>query len=403
MYHYVALNGQKKLVEGTINGFSEKMVEESLYAAGFSSIISLKLEKPGFTLKSIANKFDSVSDEVLVDFTSELASLIKAGLNLINALKIIQGQISNNMLKEVISLIIYDVQNGKTFHEALNDHPKVFHVTYRGIVEASEKSGTLEQGLNEIVTDMKRKMVTKSKVKNSMMQPVIIGVVAIVVVLILMNVVLPPMLGVFKSLNANLPTNVKILMAVTDFFKANTFSIIAILLIIILTALISYRIPNVKNRYDEFLTKMPVVGRLVVWNNTANIFRTLATLVKAGIILPESISSATLAINNNYLKHTLKKVKADIVQGKLMSESIKNYAVFPKMVSELIAVGEKTGHIEESFSTLSDYYYSKVERKLFQFNALLEPALMLLMGGFVGFLAITIIGTIYSLPGAAGF
>lgn len=403
MYHYLAYTREKKIVEGTIDSTTEKMAEESLYKAGFESIVSLRKVKPQFTLGSILKRFSRVSEEELVDFTNEMAELIEAGLTLLTSLKLIQSQTSNKMLKDIISEMVYDIQNGKQLHEALSSHRNIFPATYRGIIQASEKSGTLEGGLKQIAADMKRKMETKSRVKRALMQPAIITVLAMGVIFILTNVVLPPLADIFRSFDANMPITASIMIWVADFTKQYTLIIVAILVILIIFALIGSRTPGVKNKIDRYILKIPIIGTALLWYSTANACRTMGTLVKAGIILPETINTVILTISNSHIQDTLRRVRSDIIQGKVMSESVRNVDVFPKLVAEMVSIGEKTGQIEDSLVTLADYYDNKLERRIIKLTTLLEPMLIVGLGLIVGFLAISVIGTLYSLPGAVGF
>ncbi len=402
MYRYLVYTDAGKIVEGQIDSDSEQTAEDALYKAGFKSIISLRKTKPQLSFENLVKKLSGVSREQLLDFTNELATLIKAGLNLLTTLKLIQKQTSNKALKDIIEGIVTDLKNGRQLHEALGNYPKVFSSTYIGIVKAGEKSGTLEAGLGQIAEDMKRQSATKSKIKRALMEPAIITVLAICVAVVLVVFLLPPILDIFSSFDAQLPATAQILMSLSDFLNAYKLQIAfgLITLVIIIIALL--KIKNSRKFIHKYILKMPLVGTTMLWYYSSQICQMLGVLIQAGINIPEAVRIVIQTTPNTHVQDTLFRIRMNIVQGSPLSQSFINSKVFPDTLGEMLAIGESSGQLDEAFLSMSVYFTAKVETRFIKFVTFLEPALILFLGLIVGFLAVSIIGTLYSLPGATG-
>jgi type IV pilus assembly protein PilC len=399
-FRYTVYTNDKKIIRGTLESDSRETAEASLYRAGFKRI--LKLEKSGSRL-DIDKLFASpprVSKESLMDFTTELAVLTESGLTLVSALRQLEKGSSNKSLKGVLTRLVEDLLGGTPFHQALCAHPRIFSETYCSIMEANEKAGTLDAGLRQIARQLKQQIATKSQIQRAVMQPAIVIGLAIVVVILMILVVLPPLMDVFSQFGTQLPLTTRILIGLAGFLKKYTLFILVALVIGGLSTLIFLKRPSTKPHVDRLLLRIPLIGQVINWNNTAQFSRTLSNLLGAGILLPDSINILLRGISNTCFRESLSEARKQMVQGQSLSAVMSKNELFPPLLVEMIGVGEVSGNLESSLGTVADYFESKVEKRINKLTSLLEPALLLGVGLVVGFIAVTMIGTIYSVMGS---
>jgi type IV pilus assembly protein PilC len=400
IYRYKAYTGEKKTVKGTIESNSLKMAEESLYTAGFQRILELEQTRPGVDWKRLGSGPPRVNQETLLDFTTELSILTESGLTLLLALRQLEKQSTSGNLKQVISRLASDLQGGTPFHQALGMHPQVFSEAYCSVMEANEKAGTLDAGLRQLGKELKTQIAIKSQVQRAITQPMIIVVLAFVVVALLTIVVLPPLADIFKQFGANLPFTTKILIGFSDFVNSNLLAIIIVLVFLVIFGVVIYKHPSTKPVLDKYILSVPVFGQIVNWSSTAHFSRTLSNLLGAGILLPDSINIMLRGIGNTHIRAALSEVRKQLVQGQSLSAVMSKNRLFPPLLVEMIGVGEASGNLEFALGTVADYFETKVEKRINRLTSLLEPALILAVGLVVGFIAITMISTIYGLVGS---
>ena len=400
IFSYTAYTDDKKIVRGTIESTSLEMARENLYKAGLKRILRLQEASSRLDLGKLLATSPKVSIEALLDFTNELAVLTESGLTLLTALKQLEKQSSNKTLKVVVSKLAADLQGGLPFHQALRLHPQAFSETYCSIMEANEKAGTLDGGLRQIAKQLKQQIATKSQIQRAITQPAIIIVLAIGVVIVLVVAVLPPLADIFRQFGTDLPLTTKILIGLSDFVKNYVYIILTALAVMgVLTAVVLRR-PGTKPVMDRLTLSLPLVGQVINWNNTAQISRTLSNLLGAGILLPESINIMLRGISNSCFRDSLSEARKRLVQGQSLSTVMSRDKLFPPLLVEMIGVGEASGNLESALATVADYFEAKVEKRITRLTSLLEPALMLAVGLIVGFIAITMISTIYGMMGS---
>jgi type IV pilus assembly protein PilC len=311
----------------------------------------------------------------------------------------LEKQASSGSIKPVIARLVSDLQGGTPFHQALSMHPQVFSEAYCSVMEANEKAGTLDSGLRQLAKELKQEIAIKSQVQRAITQPMIIVVLALVVVALLTIVVLPPLADIFRQFGANLPFTTKILIGFSDFVNNN---LLGILLTVILVGIAIFAIlkhPSTKPVIDRMSLDFPLLGQLIIWNNTAHFSRTLSNLLGAGILLPDAINIMLRGIGNTYIRAKLSEVRKQLVQGQSLSAVMVNEKVFPPLLVEMIGVGA-SGNLEFALGTVAEYFETKVEKRITKLTSLLEPVLILTVGLVVGFIAITMISTIYGLVGS---
>jgi len=399
IYHYTAYSRDKQVIHGSIESDSPESAQATLYKAGFQRILKLQKTNNTLELGKLFSPAPRVSREALLDFTTELSVLTESGLTLLAALRQLERQTTNSALRGVVSRLANDLKGGMPFHQALSLHPQVFSETYCSILEANEKAGTLDAGFKQISRQLKQQISTRSQIQRAITQPAIIVCLAIVVVIVLAVVVLPPLADIFRQFGANLPWTTRMLISLSDFISSNKYSILIVLLIIAGSIFFFLKQPGSKPFLDRWILRMPLIGQVVNWNNTAQISRTLSNLLGAGILLPDSINVMLRGIPNTYFRDSLNDIRKQLVQGRSFSSAIGQNKLFPSLLVEMIGVGETSGNLENALETVADYYEAKVEKRITRLTSLLEPALILGVGLVVGLIAISMISTIYGMMG----
>jgi len=268
------------------------------------------------------------------------------------------------------------------------------------MVEANEKAGTLDAGLKQIAKELKQEVATRAQVQRAIMQPAIVGVVAIGVVFLLIMVVLPPLVDIFRQMGSKLPLPTRILIGVSDFFKGNMLSIVLALVFLAVFAILFSRQAKGKQVIDRIMLKMPLIGDMVIWYTTARLSRTLSNLLKAGLLLPDAINTIIRSIGNTAYRKSLTDLRQQLLQGQNLSAVMSKDKLFPQLLVEMANVGQVSGELDSAFAVAADYYEVKMERSIGKLTSLIEPVLILCLGLLVGFIAISVISTIYGLVGS---
>lgn len=399
IYRYTAYSKEKSIIHGSIESETAESAHAILYKAGFQRILKLQKANNSLDLDKLFSSSPRVNKETLLDFTTELAVLTESGLTLMAALKQLERQTTNNALKGVVSRLAGDLKGGMPFHQALSLHPHVFSETYCSILEANEKAGTLDAGFQQIARQLRQEINTKSQIQRAITQPAIIVVLAIVVIIVLAVVVLPPLADIFRQFGAQLPLTTRLLIGFSDFIAAYKLAIIITLAILGLLVYFVLKQPGAKPVIDRVVLRMPLIGPVVNWNNTAQISRTLSNLLSAGILLPDSINIMLRGIPNTCFRDALSEIRKQLVQGHSFSTVISQHKLFPPLLVEMIGVGEVTGNLENSLATVADYYEARVDKRIVRLTSLLEPVLILCVGLVVGLIAVSMISTIYGMMG----
>lgn len=397
LYYYEAYNKDKKIVRGTIESASEQMAEGILYRAGFERIISLKGKSASFNWRKLLNGDPKISQQALLDFTNELAIMIGAGLSLQKALGQIEKQSTERNLKNVVGKLAADLRGGMPLNQAMSAHPQVFSQTYMSMIEANEKSGTMDDGLNQIAKELKQQLETRGHIQQALIQPAIVVALAIGVIFILIGFVMPRLTKVFNQFGASLPVTARILIDFSNFVAANMLYELLAIIVLIAGIVMFIRRPSGRSYVDDLMLRAPMIGQVIIWDNTARFSRTTSNLLKAGILLPDAMSIVGKGISNTHLRRSLSDVRTKLVQGQTFSAAVNADPVFPKFLMEMIAVGESSGTLENSLSTVADYYEAKTTRRITRLTGLIEPALIVILAAGVGFISITLISTIYGL------
>ena len=338
--------------------------------------------------------------------TRQLATLIDAGLPLLRSLNVLIAQQKPCKLKDVLREISNDIQSGSTFAEGLAKHPKGFDRLYVNMVRAGEVGGMLEVVLNRLAVFMERRQALKRKVRGALIYPIAVVVIATGIVSFLLVKVVPVFADVFKDFGGNLPAPTQFLMDAGDFMQYNWWLLLVILSCIIITMKVLSKSKNFKRVWDRVILKIPLVGDMVTKVAVARFARTLGTLITSGVPILQALKITRDTIGNEVIQNAVQKVHDAIKEGDTIAAPLDESKVFPAMVVNMIDVGEETGNLDAMLMKVADIYDSEVEAAVEGMLSLLEPVIIIVLGGIIGFIVISLylpifsLGDVVSNPGA---
>jgi type IV pilus assembly protein PilC len=339
----------------------------------------------------------------LVIFTRQFATMIDAGLPLVQCLDILAEQQPNAAFKEITRAIKSDVEQGSTFADALRKHPKPFDTLYVNLVQAGEIGGILDTILTRLAVYLEKADALARKVKGAMVYPLTVLVVAIAVVVLMLVKIIPTFEQMFADFGGTLPAPTQMVINVSHFVQ----DWIAVASVVAVAAVVGFfrarkRSRNFRRRTDAIALKLPVFGPLLRKVAVARFTRTLGTMIASGVPILDGLDIVSRTAGNVVIEEALLEVKAAISEGKTIAEPLANSEVFPGMVVQMIAVGEETGAMESMLSKIADFYDDEVDAAVEALTAMLEPLMMVFLGGTVGSLLIAMYLPIFKIAETIG-
>ena len=399
-YLYRTYTLDKRIVQGTIDAASESMAEEALYRAGYQRVLSLEEVRPGLSLGKLLPTLFGVKTQDVIDFSRQLATLIESGVTILTALQLLEGQASRAALRKVIAGLIEELRGGSSFSQALSEYPQAFSYSYCQVMKASEQAGNLEVGLRQVAGYMEKQAATKKKVVRALTYPAMVLLMAIGVCVLLITVVLPPLIGLFTSFDAELPWMTRLLIAVAGFLINYQLYLLVGLFALVILVVVYVRRPAGRLTMDRLMLKIPVIGSITIQRNMRHFCQTMSMLLKAGLLLPQIMHIVTQTVGNRIIRQALGEVREKLVQGQGLSQPMATIELFPRLLVEMVVVGEKTGNLESTLASLADFYEERVSQKIDTLTSMIEPALTVVIGLVVVFIALSMITPLFSLMGS---
>jgi len=341
-----------------------------------------------------------VKKKALAIFTRQLATMIDAGLPLVQSLDILAQQEEDETFQGIITTIKNEVEAGATLAAALQKHPRCFDNMFVNLVVAAEEAGTLDVILSRLATHIEKMEELKKKIKSALVYPIMIVTVAIGVTIVLMVFVVPVFEKLFAGMGATLPTPTRVVIGISNIFKSYLPIIIAITVAMVIALNRYNKTENGKRRIDDMVLKLPVFGELIRKVSIARFARTLATLVTSGVPILEALNIVAGAAGNKVIEEAILKGRVSISEGQSISEPLAESGVFPVMVTQMIAVGESTGSLELMLTKVADFYEAEVDVAVATLSSMLEPILMVFLGVIVGGLVISMYLPIFKMASA---
>lgn len=366
-------------------------------------------EENGSVLKRFLNMdrinalISRVSLDQLVLTTRNLSGMIKAGLPLSRALSVVERQSANPKLKLVIADVRERVQKGEQFNVALASHPKIFDSLFVSMVKAGEESGGLSESLGVLSIQMERAANLKKRIRGAMIYPTIVITIMTIIGIVMMIYVMPSITGTFKKMDVDLPATTKALITTSDFMASNTTLVLGGFAAFIVGLIVFMRTVLGKKIFHFIFLKIPIIGPMVKETNSARTARTLSSLLMSGVDVIRALEITKDVVQNVYYKPVLEEARKAVEAGQPLSSVFTKYEnLYPVFVGEMLLVGEETGEVGSMMKELAEFYENEVERKTKDLSTIIEPILMVVIGGMVGFFALAMIAPIYSITDSIG-
>ncbi len=364
--------------------------EEQAAAKGGGSLLD-KLKSGG-----------KVKLEDKVIFTRQFATMINAGVPIAQSLAILEKQSQSKKLQVAVSSIQKSVTGGATLSSSMTQHPEVFNNIYVNMVKAGEAGGILDQVLDRLATQQEKDAAIVSKIKGAMIYPGVVTTATIAAFFFLMTVIVPGLSGVFANVGAQLPWYTNALLAISSFMVHSWYFLIAGFVAIIVAFNRWHATPKGRRVIDKILLKMPIFGPILVKVNVARFARTFGSLLSSGISVLDAINATGSALSSTVYRDELVEVAKRVKNGRPMSEQIKNSKNFPPIVGQMLSVGEETGQMDTILLKLADFYEAEVDNVVAGLTSIIEPILIIVLGGMVGFIVISVFGPLSNLSSTVG-
>jgi len=384
--------------KGETNAPSEKILRQILKAQKIN--VSKVKQKPKDIFENVAFMQPGVKTKDLIVFTRQFSTMIDAGLPLIQGLDILANQEENRTFKKVLMQVKLDVEGGSSLAEALKKHPKVFDNLYVNLVAAGEMGGILDTILQRLAAYIEKNARLVSKVKGAMIYPTTILVIAIAVIIVMLVFVIPVFAEMFTDFGGELPGLTQAVVNISDFLRNNW-----IVLTVIFAGLF-YAFKKWKSTdrgeylFDKYLLKAVVIGDLLRKVAVAKFTRTLGTLITSGVPILDGMDVVAKTAGNRVVEEAINNTKQSISEGKTIALPLEESGVFPPMVCQMVAVGESAGSLDSMLEKIADFYEEEVDTAVDALTALIEPVMMVFLGGTVGTMLIAMYLPIFKIAGA---
>lgn len=338
------------------------------------------------------------SDKDITVFTRQFATMIEAGLPLVQSLEILTSQVENKTLAKALASIKTDVEGGSTYADALKKHPRIFSELYVNMIAAGEAGGILDTILNRLAEYIEKAMKLRKKVKGAMIYPAVVSVIAVIVIAVIMIFVVPTFSKMFVTLGGTIPVPTRIIINLSNFISGigGLFILFAVIGLSLSIAQIR-RTEKGKKAIDALLLKAPVLGILFRKVAVAKFTRTLGTLISSGVPILDGLEITAKTAGNKVIEYAVMDVKKAVSEGKTLAEPLTKARVFPPMVTHMIAVGESTGALDSMLSKIADFYDDEVDMAVSNLTSMIEPIMIVFLGSTIGYTVVAMYLPIFKL------
>ncbi|HNW39866.1 MAG TPA: type II secretion system F family protein [Candidatus Omnitrophota bacterium] len=393
-YKYSAKDKKGQTVSGVIQAASEAEVADILQKKELV-VFSLEFDKAASSHAKSPDKKIKLDD--LVIFSRQLATMIDAGIPLVNALGILAEQIENDNLRGIIGIVRQDIEAGTSFCDALAKHPLVFSDLFVNMVKAGEASGMLNEILDRLATFMEKQAALNRKISSSLVYPAVVVCMAIIITAVLLIKVVPTFKGIFESLGGSLPLPTQVLLFISDLLRK--YFLIMMGCLIMFGYLFKRYLKTPKGRYnfDKFTLRVPVFGPLLRKLAVAKFARTFSTLVKSGVSVLSALDIVSKTSGNKVVEESVMNCSKSVRNGEPINRPLAKSGVFPPMVTRMISVGEQTGQLEKMLSKIADFYDDQVDAAASALTSMIEPLVIAFLGVVVGGIVIALLLPIFKI------
>ncbi len=413
LYLYIARDRTGQKIEATIEAENQKEVVRTLQAMGYFpvSVREIKARKPTqesgrstlsgtrFALERYFFIGKRVKPRDMVIFSRQFATMIGAGLTLIQCLAVLEVQTENKYLQKVIRGLRENIESGNSLSESLSQYRHVFTDLYINLVVAGEISGTLDEVLERLADHLERDYDLRMKVKSALTYPAIVMILIIAVIALTVFFILPRFLGIFKGFDIKLPLVTILLIKVTDTVNAHWPWFLSSALFLLFFPYAFYKTKPGKNFFDRVSLKMPVFKELFLKMAVARFAQTLGTLIRSGVPILQSMEIVEKTVNNVVISQAVAKARERVREGEGIGEPLRETKVFPPMVTYMISVGEETGHLEDMLEKVAEFFTKEVTYLTDNLASMIEPFMITILGAVVLVIGMAVYLPVFSMIG----
>jgi len=388
-YSWEGKDKSGKLMRGEMRAGGEALVHATLRRQG---ILVTKVKKQAF------KRGGKITDKDITLFTRQLATMMKAGVPLLQAFDIVGKGASNQAVAKLLMDIKADVETGSSLNQAFRKYPLYFDALFCNLVSAGEAAGILDSLLDRLATYKEKILAIKSKIKSALFYPIAVIVVAIVITAVIMIFVIPSFKKVFASFGADLPAPTLIVIAMSDYMVANWYIVFGILGGGVYGFFYMWkRSEKMQIVMDRILLRLPVFGDIIRKATMARWARTLSTMFAAGVPLVEALDSVGGAAGNYVYRIATKQIQSEVSTGTSLTVAMQNVNVFPNMVIQMVSIGEESGQLDQMLSKVSDFFEAEVDDAVEAMSSLMEPMIMVVLGTLIGGMVVAMYLPIFKL------
>ncbi len=397
IFTYKGTDRRGKKVEGEISGSTPALVKAQLVKQGIRPKVVRKKSKP------LLGGNKKIKPMDIAIFTRQMATMMKAGVPLVQAFDIVAEGLDNAGMKELIQHIRTDVASGSGFAPALRKHPRYFDELFCNLVDSGEQSGALETLLDRIASYKEKTEALKAKIKKAMTYPIAVVIVAIIVTGILLIKVVPQFAETFSSFGADLPAFTLFVLGISNFVQKAWFIIlVGMIASFFIIKELHHRSPGFRKTLDKTSLKIPIIGKIIYNSILARYARTLSTTFAAGVPLIDSLDSVAGATGNSVYEKAVLEIRDNVATGIQLNEAMRSTKMFPSMMLQMTAIGEESGALDEMLDKVATYHEGIVDDMVDNMTSLLEPLIMSVLGVLVGGLLIAMYLPIFQLGQVVG-
>lgn len=396
-YHYTAKDKSGRTVSGVLETASEIEVAEILHKQDLI-VVSVEL-----TRKKVAKFIKTkIKLDDLVIFSRQLATMIDAGIPLVQCLGILAEQIENMALKNVVSAVQQDIEGGMSFCDALARHTNIFSELFISMVRAGEASGMLDEILDRLATYLEKTAALTRKIRSSLVYPTVVITIAILITGLLLLKVVPTFKGIFETLGGKLPLPTLVLIGISDLFRK--WFLFLVCLSIVLGFAFKRYIATAKGRYnfDKQKLKFPILGSLFKKVSLAKFSRTFSTLIKSGVSVLHALDIVAVTSGNRVIEEAIINCRNSVRDGETINQPLSKSKIFPPMVCRMISVGEQTGQLEKMLSKIADFYDDQVDAAVAGLTSMIEPVVIVFLGVVIGGIVLALFLPIFKITELVG-
>ncbi|WP_106767480.1 type II secretion system F family protein [Paenibacillus faecalis] len=394
-FEYIGRDRSGKTRKGKITSAARKDAVMALREKGIAVSDIVEVETTVFNQEiSIGNP---VKTQDFVIYLRQFSTLIIAGVSVAEATKILAQQTESKALRKALMNVEEELRSGKPLSIAAANHVKIFPPMFINLVQAGEATGNLDETLDRLAVYFEKQHYTRQKVKSALTYPIAIAIFAIAVVIFLLTNIVPTFASMFMQFDAELPAITKTVLAISEWVQAFWWLMLLIFAVIVIGIMLILQKPSSKYYFDYAILKVPVFGKLVQKSVIARMTRTLSSLFKSSVPILESLVIVEKVVMNEVMNRVLKESRTSLEGGKSLSDPMKQHWIFPPLVTQMIAIGEQSGSLDLMLEKISDFYEKEVDATADTLKGLIEPIMIILLAGMVGFIVLSIMVPMFDI------